>query len=60
MERYLSTIVTPCTSNLIELYKYIINRDNEHGANLPVGKKVKVTGANLHDVWKKHKPTLDL
>ena len=34
---------------------------NGRGKDLPAGnKKIKITGANLHAMWKKHKPTFDL
>ena len=38
-----------------------VRSSNTHGKDLPPGnKKLKITGANLHDMWKKHKPLLDL
>ena len=38
-----------------------IIRSNARGKDLPsANKKLTITKANLHAMWKKHKPTLDL
>ena len=63
VERYLTFIIT-INALYCGLYEHLTKSrnygSNSHGANLPEGKKITVTGDNLHEVWKKHKPVLDL
>ena len=60
VERYFTSIVIKLLLHSWCHKENIVNRGNALGASLHVGKKVKVTGANLHGVWEKHELTLDL
>ena len=60
VERYLTSVAEQCCFRMYECLPNISNRSNSHGANLPPNKKIKVTGQNLHELWKKHKPVLNL
>ena len=60
VERYLTSVAEQCCFRMYECLPNISNRSNSHGANLPPNKKIKVTGQNLHELWKKHKPVLNV